>query len=87
MTASEETGKLHKAYQSRMNCIPGPLGGGGMVWLGRKKSAHQLPFGALLIFSIKAITKNDDLGPPGQRLNTVFSTQLLLVTPYDYFLL
>lgn len=29
MTASEEMGKLHKAYQSRINYIPGPFAGGG----------------------------------------------------------
>lgn len=77
MTASEETGKLYKAYQSRINCIPRPWWGG----TGRKRSAHQLPLGALLIFKTKAIIKNDDLEPPGQRLNIVFGIQLLLVTP------
>jgi len=29
MTASEEMGKLYKAYQSRINYIPGPFAGGG----------------------------------------------------------
>lgn len=76
MTASEVMGKLHKAYQSRINYIPGPFAGGG-----RKQSAHQLPSGALLVFSTKARAKSDDLGRPGQRLNMVFSIQLLLVTP------
>lgn len=87
MTASEEMRKLYKAYQSRINYIPGPFAGGGGGRVGRKQSAHQLPSGALLAFSTKAIAKSDDLGPPGQRLNTVLSIQLLLVTPYDHFLL
>ena len=81
MTASEEMGKLYKAYQSRINYIPGPFAGGGGGGEGGKQSAHQLPSGALQVFSTKARAKSDDLGRPGQRLNMVFSIQLLLVTP------
>lgn len=36
MTASEEMRKLYKAYQSRINYIPGPFAGGGQA--GRKET-------------------------------------------------
>ena len=37
MSASEEMGKLYKAYQSRINYIPGPFAGGGGV--GREENS------------------------------------------------